>query len=356
MIGKIEAIINEFYQKIDTYKKLEHDVEDIITTLLDLNQIKISNMTLRIKTEEALKNKILYKDKYDHIEEITDILGCRIVVLFESDVDRIFDLINENFEIIEIVDKRKKHKVNHIEFGYTSLHLVVKFTDSRCRLVEYQKYLDIQFEIQLRTVLQHAWAEVEHGLGYKSYYEPPMEIKRKLNRLAANLEILDEEFEDIRYGIALYNSSIDKAEKVLRTDINKDSIIAYVNNSPLLCEIIESIAKEHQLTIIKDANLISQQKLIAKLNFNGYQYIHELNDDIIKHQDTLRAIGTMMSGKIYEDEPTLNLYNTILWFSFIPVIKNLIVGHNGSSEEIPDSVILDTFKNNNMAIFNTLWK
>ena len=66
------------------------------------------------------------------------------------------------------------------------------------------------------------------ALAYKSFYEPPMEIKRKLNRLAATLEILDEEFENIRYDISLYNQSLDKEEKVLKTDINKDSLIAYV--------------------------------------------------------------------------------------------------------------------------------
>jgi len=164
---------------------------------------------------------------------------------------------------------------------------------------------------------------VEHGLGYKSFYEPPMEIKRKSNRLAANLEILDEEFEDIRYGIALYNSSIDKSEKILKTDINKDSIVAYVNNSPLLGELAESIAGKYNFTITKDANLISRQKLITKLNFQGYQYIHELDADIIKHQELLKSIGDVMSEKIYYDTSTLNLYSTILWFSFIPVVKNL---------------------------------
>jgi len=197
---------------------------------------------------------------------------------------------------------------------------------------------------------------VEHGLGYKSFYEPPMEIKRKLNRLAANLEILDEEFEDIRYGIALYNSSIDKSEKILKTDINKDSIVAYVNNSHLLGELAESIAGKYNFTITKDANLISQQKLITKLNFQGYQYIHELDADIIKPQELLKSIGDVMSERIYYDTSTLNLYSTILWFSFIPVVKNLIAGHSGSSEEVLDSVILDTFKNNNMSIFNIFSK
>ena len=135
----------------------------------DSHNIKISTMNLRIKTEEALRKKVIYKDKYTHLEDITDILGCRIITLFEKDVDSIFQLIDNTFEIVEIVDKRKKSRTNRIEFGYSSLHLVVKFTDSRCQLVEYQKYQDILFEIQLRTVLQHAWAEVEHGLGYKSY-------------------------------------------------------------------------------------------------------------------------------------------------------------------------------------------
>ncbi len=351
MIDTVDTIMNEYYQSVEIYKKLRYDVGEIITTLIDLNQIKISNMTLRIKSEEALKNKVISKAKYNHLDEITDVLGCRIVTLFESDVDRIFDLLDKTFEIVEIVDKRKKHKVNNIEFGYTSLHLVVKFTDARCQLVEYQKYQDILFEIQLRTVLQHAWAEVEHGLGYKSFYEPPMEIKRKLNRLAATLEILDEEFEDIRYEITMYNQSLDREEKVLKTDINKDSLIAYVNSSPILNEMAETIAGKYHYQIIRDPHLISQQKLVVKLNFYGYQYINELNDDIIKHKNTLLTIGEELSGHINYDY-TLNLYSTLLWFSFIPVIKNLIAGHGSSNEDILDDVILETFRNSSLSIFD----
>ncbi|MBS5521619.1 MAG: hypothetical protein KHX56_05035 [Clostridiales bacterium] len=352
MIDTLDTIMSEYYQNMEIYKKLKYDVGEIITTLIDINHIKISNMTLRIKSEEALKNKVISKAKYNHLDEITDILGCRIVTLFESDVDKIFDLIDKTFEIVEIVDKRKKHKVNNIEFGYTSLHLVVKFTDERCQLVEYQKYQDILFEIQLRTVLQHAWAEVEHGLGYKSFYEPPMEIKRKLNRLAATLEILDEEFEDIRYGIALYNQSLDKEEKVLKTDINKDSLIAYVNSSPTLNEMAQAIAGKFHYQIVRDPHLISQQKLVAKMNFYGYQYINELNDDIIRHQETIQTIGEELSSHINYDSPTLNLYSTLLWFSFIPVIKNLIAGHGASSEEILDDVIIETFRNSSLSIFD----
>ncbi len=352
MMNTLDAILNEYYQNLEIYKKMRYDVSDIINTLIEMNHIKISNMTLRIKTEEALRNKVISKAKYTHLDEITDILGCRIVTLFETDVDRIYDLISQTFDIVEVVDKRKKHKVNNIEFGYTSLHLVVKFSEARCELVEYRKYQHIMFEIQLRTVLQHAWAEVEHGLGYKSFYEPPMEIKRKLNRLAANLEILDEEFEDIRYEIALYNQSLNKEDRMLRTDINKDSLIAYIEQSPLVKEITKAVADKFHYAVSKDSNLISQQKIVVKMNFYGYQYISELNEDIVKHKDTIIAIGEELCRNINYDMGSLNIYSILWWFSFIPVIKNLIAGHGSSSEEILDDVILETFRNNSHSIFD----
>lgn len=352
MTDVLTQILNEYYQSFDTYKKLQADVEEILTNLMDEQHIKISNMTLRIKSESALKNKVLLKGKYNHLNEITDILGCRIVTLFESDVDRVLECLKQTFEVVETVDKRKKHRINQIEFGYTSLHLVVRFTDSRCELVEYKKYKDILFEIQIRTVLQHAWAEVEHGLGYKSFYEPPMEVKRKLNRLAATLEILDEEFESIRDSIAVYNSSINKEEKLLKTDINKDSLVAYMNTSPVINDIATAIAAKHRYQLTRDANLISQQKLVTKLNFHGYQYINEINDDIIKYKDTIIAIGDQLSMKVNYDTTTLNIYSVLQWFSFIPVVINLIAGHDGSSEEITNEVILQSFENNNMSIFD----
>ena len=348
----LATVMSEYYQNVDTYKKLSHDVNEIITTLLEVNQIKISNMAIRIKSEEALRNKVMYKNKYSHLDEITDILGVRIITLFENDVDTILGLLEKTFEVCEIVDKRKKERSSRIEFGYNSLHVIVKFTDARCSLVEYQKYQDIRFEIQLRTVLQHAWAEVEHGLGYKSYYEPPMSVKRKLNRLAATLEILDEEFENIRYDIALYNQSIDKVEKIMKTDINKNSLIAYVNNSDFLNQLVHKIAKEQNFMIIRDSSFISQQKVPTKLTMYGYQYIHELDADIHRYEKIMYLIGHEMCERIYHDNRFLNLYSCLMWFTFIPIIKNLISGMETNTDDVLEDVLFETFKKNNSAIFD----
>ena len=347
----VATIMSEYYQNIDVYQKLSNDVSAIIYTLLDVNQIKISNMAVRIKSEEATRNKVMYKNKYNHLDEITDILGVRIITLFENDVDTILSLLEDTFEICEIVDKRKKELKSRFEFGYNSLHIVAKFTDSRCQLVEYQMYQDIRFEIQIRTVLQHAWAEVEHGLGYKSHYEPPMDVKRKLYRLAATLEILDEEFENIRYDIALYNQSFDKEDKIMKTDINKESLIAYVNSNEFLNQLIKKLANEHNFSIIKDPGFMSYQKLPTKLAMYGYQYIHELDADIQRYKNTIERIGYEMCDRIYHDNVSINLYSCIMWFTFIPVIKNLISGMESTDDEMLEDVIFETFKNNNSSIF-----
>ena len=119
----LATVMSEYYQNVDTYKKLSHDVNEIITTLLEVNQIKISNMAIRIKSEEALRNKVMYKNKYSHLDEITDILGVRIITLFENDVDTILGLLEKTFEVCEIVDKRKKERLkktdakNHPSLG-----------------------------------------------------------------------------------------------------------------------------------------------------------------------------------------------------------------------------------------------
>lgn len=352
MNDQLTIIMNEFYQQADLYKKMANDVGQIIQTLLDDNHIKISNMAVRIKSENALRNKILYKNKYEHLDEITDVLGVRIITLFETDVDNILKLLENTFEVCEIVDKRKKERDNRIEFGYNSLHVILQFTESRCQLVEYKKFQDIRFEVQIRTVLQHAWAEVEHGLGYKSYYEPPMSVKRKLNRLAAALELLDEEFENIRYDIALYNKSFDRVEKILKTDMNKDSLIAYVNNSELLNNMVNRIATEYNYKIVKDPSFISHQKLATKLVIYGYQYIHELDADIVRYENAIYQIGHEMCDRVYHDSPTINLYMSIMWFSFIPVILNIFSGVESQDAEHLDDAIFEAYKTNANTIFN----
>ena len=87
---------------------------------------------------------------------------------------------------------------------------------------------------------------------------------------------------------------------------------------------VAQVADKYHFTVIQDPAIFSQQRLVAKLNFYGYQYIHELNDDMHQYQKSILAIGEELSQKINYDITSINYYSPILWFSFIPVIKNLL--------------------------------
>lgn len=87
-------IIQQYYDNQSLYRSLKHDITDIIENIITKNNIKISNFAIRIKTEDALRRKICLKHKYKDVNDITDIVACRIITLFESDIDVIYKLIN----------------------------------------------------------------------------------------------------------------------------------------------------------------------------------------------------------------------------------------------------------------------
>lgn len=316
-----KRIIDQYHDNQELYRSLKRDILDILGRIIETHGFRISNMALRIKDEEALEKKIMYKNKYQNINEITDVVAARIITLFENDVDRIYECIKDDFEVIEYKDKRKKNYDDCIDFGYNSLHLLLKFSDKRCQLIEYADYKDIVFELQIRTTIQHSWAEIEHGLGYKSQYEIPKDIRRRLTRLSATLELLDEEFVYIDKAIDEYNKGIVHIEKVLKTDINYNSLIQYVNNSPIINDILEKLHLELQFEFERDAELISQARLIQRFHYMGYTYIHELDDFVQKNVEQIQSLSRERVG-LYGKKERINIYNVLIWISLVMLAKD----------------------------------
>lgn len=314
---KTKSIINQYHENKEIYEDLKDDLEDIFSSIIKRNEFRISNLSIRIKKEDTLKRKILYKKKYKDIKQITDIVAARIIVLFEDDIDRLYEYIKDNFEIVEFNDKRKKNYEDRIDFGYNSLHLLLKFTDERCQLIEYSKYKDFIFELQIRTTLQHSWAEIEHGLGYKSQYEIPKDIRRKLVRLSATLELLDEEFVEVAKELEDYNKGIEKVEKVMKTDINVHSLIQYVANSKELNTIFNDILKETNAKVEKDKSIISELRLVKRFHLLGFSSIQELDAFVLENNHDIQMIAKTLSNH----QTTLNYYHSLLWVSIAILIK-----------------------------------
>ena len=126
---------------------------------------------------------------------ITDLIGLRIICPFLEDLDFVQTALRKHFRVIE-VDKKGAH-FSFKEFGYESVHLLIEIP---AEILERRGACgSTVVEVQVRTILQDAWAEVEHELVYKADFTPfddPM--KRKLAAVNASLSLADSIFQEIR--------------------------------------------------------------------------------------------------------------------------------------------------------------
>jgi ppGpp synthetase/RelA/SpoT-type nucleotidyltranferase len=184
----------------DKYRRLGIDVEQLLKRLLGVAGIPISSISYRLKERDSLEKKLRSSDKYKNMWDVTDIAGARVITFFADDVDRVADVIcrQENFGVdwVNSVDKRRELKSD--QFGYQSLHLVASLSKQRI-LSENSETLKI--EIQVRSLLQHAWAEFEPAY-YKSERSLPSSFARRVFLLAGLLELGDKEFTAVRTDAA----------------------------------------------------------------------------------------------------------------------------------------------------------
>ena len=193
-----EAILQEYRDQRPVFEKLQATVPEQIRTVFAETGIVVASIESRIKSEESLTGKLELKGtKYATLKDITDIFGVRIITFYVDDVDKVASVVDRLFDVDweNSVDKRKLHEID--SFGYLSLHYICSIPDCPYR-----------FEIQMRTILQHAWANMNHDTGYKSGVEVPREYLRDMNRLAGMLELIDEQFSRIRTDINNYRRNV----------------------------------------------------------------------------------------------------------------------------------------------------
>lgn len=220
-----EMLLEEYRGAIPVFEKMEAEVVGTLREALQRNGLIVMAIESRIKTEESLAGKLALKGaKYATLSDITDVLGARIVTFYTDDVDRIAAMVEQLFEIDwkNSVDKRMLHQLD--SFGYNSLHYICKM-----RGYEYR------FELQLRTTLQHAWASINHDIGYKTGVEIPREYLRRINRLAGILEMADDEFSRIRTEITDYRRRVQQLVQNGKLDdvqLDGDTFNSYLQVRP----------------------------------------------------------------------------------------------------------------------------
>jgi putative GTP pyrophosphokinase len=129
------------------------------------------------------------------IPGITDVIGIRVICPFMEDLFAVEGLLKKNFEVVEVERKGGEHTFR--EFGYESIHLLISVPDDIAARNEIPR--GETAEIQIRTILQDAWAEVEHELVYKAQFTPfDVPLKRKLAAVNASLSLADIIFQEVR--------------------------------------------------------------------------------------------------------------------------------------------------------------
>lgn len=274
----------------DDYKHFTNKMGKLVNEILSSAKIKGASVSFRTKNLDSIIDKIDRKT-YNDLEEVTDISGVRIVCLFNDQVKKISELIKKNFEVDP---NNYENKIDHLEvdkFGYLSVHYVVKLKNSRARLSEFRSFKDYVLEIQVRSMLQHVWAEIEHDLGYKSNIEVPREARRRFFRLAGLLEIADDEFVNLKEYLSKYKSRIKKS---LSTNIaaissniliDKASLIAYLDSTKTAKNLDDKIGEIAEASYSPNYNRVDIDLL--GLKFFNIKTIHDLEQIITRYSDRL---------------------------------------------------------------------
>lgn len=231
-----EMILEEYDQQLPLFRRLERIVQITLQDILGSNGLMVTAVNTRIKTRESLAGKLELKGyKYHSISDITDILGSRIITLYTDDVDRIAAMAEQVFDIDweNSVDKRRLHNTD--SFGYNSVHYICRLPKTLVDEPNWPQLNETRFELQLRTTLQHAWASLDHDIGYKTGVEIPHVYTRQINRLAGMLEMVDDEFSRIRTEITDYRRRVQQLVQNGKLDdvqLDGDTFRSYLEVGP----------------------------------------------------------------------------------------------------------------------------
>ena len=223
------AFLKEFSSKRQHYKKIANYIHDFIRDYCDSSAIQSTEW--RAKTIESFQEKCSKinddgSTKYDKpFDQLTDLAGVRIIVYTRDQVDLLCNEIKENFDVQEEIDVGERVYKDG-RFGYQSKHLVVKLaeTKDKMKLKETAHIRDLFCEIQVRTLLQHAWAAIEHKIQYKRKSDIPLEVRKRFSALAGALELADRELQSIvKDGDALRSIVQDDLEMSLTIETLQQS-------------------------------------------------------------------------------------------------------------------------------------
>lgn len=218
-------------ESLPQYERLANVGVSLLTSMLKKKGIEFLSIEGRPKSSASAVEKAKRKGYAKPKEQMTDLAGIRVVTFLEEQVRQVTSVIEGLFEVDPANSMNRAEFLGHDRMGYRSTHFVCVLGERRNALPEYEALGGLKFEIQLRTVLQHAWAELAHDRSFKFKTVLPIHLQRKLNLYSGLLEVVDGGFDQIASEIDRYQRSIEAApaEELSQAEIDSISIEKFLS-------------------------------------------------------------------------------------------------------------------------------
>ena len=288
-------LLEQYKALLPVYEQMADVIPAKLKDIFDEAGIVVAAIEHRVKAEQSLAGKLQLKgSKYQSIYDITDLVGIRVITFYIDDVGKVASIMERLFDIDweNSIDKRKAHEID--SFGYMSLHYICQIPESAYSNPEHPEVNKIRFEIQMRTVLQHAWANMNHDTGYKSGVEIPKVYLRNMSRLAGMLELIDDEFSRIRRELSDYRRHVQslvasgRLEEVL---LDGDSFKSFLSIGPF-------DALNKRIASINQAEIqpVDLSRFLALFKSMGFKTLGDIVTLIRQYSDAAYQIACFQMG------------------------------------------------------------
>ena len=190
---------------VETSEKLQAYLKQITSELP-----RIDSVTVRAKDpdryfDKAVKVDISGRPKYENPRfRIQDQIGARINVLYLSDVERVRQRM---VEFMNYIEETPKSPDDDAAFGYFGYHFIFQTPDEIIS-DDYKEAIPEFFEIQIKTLFQHAWSETHHDLGYKTLRKLTSDERRQIAFTAAQAWGADKIFDELARSLVVNDNDV----------------------------------------------------------------------------------------------------------------------------------------------------
>ena len=197
---KVVELIAEYQRNYSTYEALTKELRNLFEALLNSNNIGFLQIETRVKSLPSFLDKVyrlIASDRYEG-QTFADLVGIRLITYYNEDVTEIARLVEQEFTVHSKNSEYESHNRSPDQFRYSSLHYKVSLSPDKPYFQALKKFQNILFEVQIRTVVQHAWAAIDHKIRYKTAEQIPQDVQREIFRLSALFELADYQFLSIK--------------------------------------------------------------------------------------------------------------------------------------------------------------